>query len=78
MMAAMATSRTPVSQLILDQLAQREMRVLALTVAIRKAMAGSPYFKADLSTTVKSALRTLVSSRVVVEVEGTYSLASHR
>jgi hypothetical protein len=65
-----------VTKLILEQLGHGEMRVLSLTVAIRKGMVGSAHFKGDLSATVKSALRALVAAKVVQDTEGVYSLRS--
>lgn len=52
------------------------MRVLSLTVAIRKGLGTTDGIKGDLSTTVKSALRNLVASKAVVDNEGTYALAA--
>jgi hypothetical protein len=65
-----------VSRLIVDQLSSREMRVLSLTVAVRKALDSREVFKGDLGASVRSALRKLIASRTVVEVDGTYSLAA--
>jgi hypothetical protein len=76
MSSAPALAKPSVTKLILEQLSHGEMRVLSLTVAIRKGMVGSAHFKGDLSATVKSALRALVAAKVVQDVEGVYSLRS--
>ena len=73
-MPSMTHVKPSVSQLILDQLAVREMRLLALTVAVRKTMSRTVVFKGDLAETVKAALRKLVLSKAVDSVEGVYSL----
>jgi hypothetical protein len=75
MITAMPISTVRVSQMILDQLANGEKRVLSLVVSIRKAMDPSEVGKGDLSAMVKSALRSLVASRAVVDVDGMYSLS---
>jgi hypothetical protein len=71
----MAIGKPSISELILNQLAVREMRQLSLTVAVRKTMDKSVVFKGDLSETVKAALRKLVLAKEVDAVEGVYSLA---
>jgi len=76
MMPSMALPAIKINQMIIDQLGQREMRLLTLTVAVRRAFGGSEGVKGDLSTAVKSALRKLVSSKTVVDVEGVYALAN--
>ena len=65
-----------ISQLVLDQLAIGERRVLSLVVAIGKALSREGAFKGDLTGMVKSALRALVQSRAIVEADGWYSLAA--
>jgi hypothetical protein len=77
-MVDMSLSRPRLTQLILDQLAQREMRLLALVVAIRKNLDRSEAVKGDLSEIIKSVLRKLVASEEVVDIEGTYALASRK
>jgi hypothetical protein len=72
-MAKMKTTPATLSQLILDQLAGGEMRLLVLVVGIRKSLGGA-VLKGDLSARVESALRTLVSSKKVVNEGGVYSL----
>ncbi len=72
----MAISAARISELIIEQLARREMRVLSLTVAIRTGLGSANGIKGDLGTTVKSALRNLVASKAVVDNEGTYALAT--
>jgi hypothetical protein len=61
------------SQLILEQLAGGEMRLLVLVVGIRKNLKGSA-IKGDLSARVQAALRILVSAKTVVNHDGVYSL----
>jgi hypothetical protein len=65
-----------VRELIIQQLSQREMRLLSLVVAIRKTFSGSVGFKGDLTAMIKSALRGLINSKMVVDVEGVYTLAT--
>jgi hypothetical protein len=72
----MSLSRLRLTQLILDQLDQREMRLLSLVVAIRKSLDQSEAVKGDLAEIVKSTMRQLVASHTVVEVEGMYALLS--
>jgi hypothetical protein len=64
-----------ISDLVLDHLSRREMRVLSLVVAIRKGFEPTDIFKGDLTAMVKSALRKLVADRTVVDVGGIYTLA---
>jgi hypothetical protein len=70
----MQTTSESLTQLILNQLAGGEMRLLVLVVGIRKSLSGA-VFKGDLSARVESALRTLVAAKTVVVDEGTYSLS---
>jgi hypothetical protein len=70
----MALTTIRISELILDQLAQGEKRLLVLVVAIRKSLNDSEGIKGDLPTAVKSALRKLIASNKVVDGEGVYSL----
>jgi len=63
-----------INQLIVDQLAHGELRMLALVVALRKTLGRSAYLKRDLSSVVTIALRKLVATKVVLDNEGTYSL----
>jgi hypothetical protein len=72
----MSLSAERISQLILDQLARGEMRVLSLVVAIRKSLAGSETVKGDLTAAVKSNLGKLIASKTVCEFEGIYALVS--
>lgn len=65
-----------INQMILDQLAVSERRILSLIVAVRKSLQTSDVFKGDLTAAVESALRRLVASQRVVEVGGIYSLVS--
>lgn len=64
-----------INERILEQLSRRELRLLSLVVAIRKDFGAMEGFKGDLTESVKSALRRLVTARVVVDVEGLYALA---
>ncbi len=73
-MATMRTAKAPISQLIVDQLAHGEMRMLVLVVALRRTLGASAHIKGDLSSIVVVALRKLIASKVVVDSEGTYSL----
>ncbi len=75
MIIAMSTISLPIEQLILDQLARGEMRLLTLVVAIRKTQGRFEGMKGDLSATVKSALRKLISRNVVADVDGMYLLS---
>ena len=67
---------TQIRSLIVDQLAVREMGILSLVVAIRRTLSRSENVKGDLSAIVKSALKTLVASKAVVDDDGRYSLAA--
>jgi hypothetical protein len=67
---------TQIRSLIVDQLAAREMGVLSLVVAIRRTLSRSENVKGDLPAAVKSALKTLVTSKAVVDDDGRYSLAA--
>ena len=71
----MRTQPERISRLILDQLAMGEMGSLVLLVAVRRAMGGAAPFKGDLAAAVKAALRKLVASQSITEVEGVYSIA---
>jgi hypothetical protein len=70
----MRTAKTSIGQLIVDELAHGEMRILVLLVALRKTLGQSAYIKVDLSSVVVVALRKLIASKVVLDSEGTYSL----
>ena len=67
----MATLLAP---LILDQLALRESRQLALVVAVRKALGPGHRIKGDLGAMVKSCLQKFVAAKVVVDTDGVFSL----
>jgi hypothetical protein len=77
-MARMALTTTRITSLILDQLAHGEMRLLVLTVAVRRGLDRSECIKGDLSKAIKSSLRKLVATKVVIDMEGTYALASSK
>ena len=72
----MALTTARVTRLILDQLAHGEMRLLALTVAVRRGLDPSEGIKGDLSEAVKSALRKLIAAKLVADVEGVYLLTT--
>ncbi len=72
----MAIVNSRINQLILDELARRERRVLSLVVAIRKDLQPAGVVKGDLTAIVKSALRGLVAERTVIDEDGLYSLSS--
>ena len=65
-MATMRTAKAPISQLIVDQLAHGEMRMLVLVVALRKTLGASAHIKGDLSSIVVVALRKLIASKALV------------
>jgi hypothetical protein len=71
----MAISTIRISDMILSQLARGERRLLSLVVAIRGGLNESGAVKGDLSATVKSALRKLIASGAVLDVDGVYSLS---
>ena len=75
-MPAMSLPTTPMNELILNQLAQGEKRVLTLTVAVRKSLGTNERIKGNLADIVKASLQKLIASKAVVEVDGTYTLAS--
>jgi hypothetical protein len=72
--ARMAIPTTPIHQLVLNQLATGEKRLLVLVVSVRRSLGPSESIKGDLSVMVKAALRKLVASKVVIDEEGVYSL----
>ena len=71
-------SADQINSLIVNELAAGEKGELSLIVALRKTLGRSEKLKGDLSHTVKSALRKLVASRVVVDDDGRYSLSSRK
>jgi len=64
-----------IRSLIIEQLAGGEKRLLGLVVAVRKALGHSEKVKGDLSDIVRAALRGLVASKEVVQVDGMYVLS---
>ncbi len=70
----MLTVAPSIDQLILDRLAQGEIRLLSLIVAIRRAQAPYKEMKGDLSAAAKSALRNLINRNIVADNDGVYSL----
>jgi hypothetical protein len=73
-MFKMSIPTTPLHQIVLNQLATGEKRLLTLVVSVRKEMGPAGNIKGDLSVMVKAALRKLVASKVVLDEEGVYSL----
>ena len=73
----MTTTAISIPKLVLAQLAQREMRFLALTVAVRRAL-GDNRLKADLGGVIKTALGQLVSTNTILESDGVFTLAARR
>jgi hypothetical protein len=71
----MVTPSTSIAPLILEKLGEGEKRSLTLVVAIRRSLGKSAFLKGDLSAVVNSALRKLIASKKVIEVDGVYSLA---
>jgi hypothetical protein len=68
------TTPAQIQSMIMEQLAAREMRVLSLVVAIRRIVGRSELMKGDLAAMVTSALKRLVTSKAVVDNDGTFSL----
>jgi hypothetical protein len=68
-------SAVQIRTLIVDQLAQGEMEVLRLIVSVRRTLGVLESPKGDLAAMVKSALRTLVASKTIVDHDGRYSLS---
>jgi hypothetical protein len=50
------------------------MRLLTLTVAVRKGLSTEEGIKGDLPQAVRSTLRKLVATNVVVDSDGVYAL----
>lgn len=67
-------SPVQIQSLIVDLLAEREMGVLSLVVAVRRTLGRSEKLKGDLAVIVKSALKALVTSNAVIDDDGRYSL----
>jgi len=61
--------------LIVEQLTRGEMGALSLVVAVRRAQGPSVRSKGDLGALVKSALKSLVASKTIVDHDGRYSLS---
>ena len=72
--AAMASSNR-IRSLVIDELAGGEKRLLSLVVAVRRSLGRSDNVKGDLSDIVRAALRQLVASDAVVQVDGVYVLS---
>jgi hypothetical protein len=74
MLLMQPANKTPINDLIVEQLGLGEKRILALVVALRKKMGGTTHVKGDLVSVVNVALRRLIVSKVVEENDGTYLL----
>jgi hypothetical protein len=70
----MVTPSTSIAPLIIEKLGEGEKRSLTLVVAIRRSLGQSAFLKGDLTTVVNAALRKLIASKKVIEVDGVYSL----
>jgi hypothetical protein len=70
----MRATGVQINQLVLDQLARGEMRLLTLVVAVRKALGATAFYKGDLSAAVSAVLRKLVCSKTVTDNQGVFSL----
>lgn len=66
---------TQITSLIIRELASGEKGALSLVVAVRRMLGRSENIKGDLSHTVKCALRQLVASEAVVDMDGLFSLS---
>jgi len=73
--SVMVTPSTSITPLILEKLGEGEKRSLTLVVSIRRSLGRSAFLKGDLSSVVNAALRKLIASKKVIEVDGVYSLA---
>ena len=73
-MPATSPQTTRIEQIILQELAAHEMRLLTLIVAVRKAVTASTAVKGDLSALVQSSVQRLVTAKVVVDQDGVFSL----
>ena len=78
MMMGMASSKIPISSLIVAQLSGGEMRMLSLVVAIRHTLGRSERVKGNLSDLVQSSMRKLVASQTVIDADGMYSLSPRK
>ncbi len=70
----MALTATLINDLIIERLTTSELRLLALTVSVRKGLSETTMVRGDLSATVRAALRRLEFSERVVETDGVYAL----
>jgi hypothetical protein len=71
------TNAIEIQSAIVKQLARREMGALSLVVSLRRTLSLG-HRQVDLLTSVKSALKTLVTSNAVVDDDGRYSLARRK
>jgi hypothetical protein len=69
-------SSSLIRSLVVDELARGEKRQLSLVVAVRKSLGRSDNVKGDLSDLVRAALRQLVATDAVVQVDGVFVLSS--
>lgn len=72
------TTAIDIPKLVLSQLAQREMRFLALTVAVRRTLGPGYAVKGDLAGVIKTSLRQLVSSNAILDSDGVFTVAPRR
>ena len=63
-----------IDSVILNQLANGEMRLLALLVSVRTSMGSTTPFKGDLGKAVNGALRRLIASRSISDTGGVYAI----
>ena len=71
----MATHTMSIDQLVLNELAGGERRVLSLTVAVRHMVDRAEGMKGDLPGAVKASVRKLVAARLIRDEDGVYSLS---
>jgi hypothetical protein len=71
----MALLSSTIGPLILDELSRGERRILSLVVAIGRELSRIRLVKGDITATVKSTLRTLVASGMIVDTDGIYTLS---
>ncbi len=74
----MTSTNCRISPLILEELSHGEKRILSLVVSIRKVLARTEVFKGDLPAVVKLALRKLIASGTVYEIDGVYTIRRPR
>lgn len=50
------------------------MRVLSLTISVRRGLSSGEHYKGDLPAAIHASLRKLIAARQVVETDGVYTL----